>query len=178
MSDAVHNNMDQSFESTCESQKYGPCESQKYGPCNCYDCETYFNPTVERPIRDTMISNDVFDKVMALCKQVNVINKMKEERYRTYMYEYVPYPLWHLLEDKDVYQAIFDEINADKRIPNDDPEICRIGKAAEIDIDGTIKEVIIVYYRFPGSTIKYELSVFFEDDGTVILKTHSGGSDY
>jgi len=141
--------------------------------CMCYDCETYINQDTIRPIKGQDTTDEEFNEMLELCAKDTVIQMMKRERYRSYVYEVVPYPKWSsLLKDPEKYQAIVDELESKNVIPNDDPEICRIGHG--MNDDG---EIMSISYRFPSSTVKYDLTVF-KDGDRIKLKTHGrGGSE-
>ena len=145
--------------------------------CSCSDCIIYFNPNTIRPIRGKNITDETFTKLIELCKTDSVINIMKEERFKSILYEVVPYNLWKSLEDPVKYQNFMTKLKATNKIPDENPEICSIELGQEIGLDDICKEIQSISYRFPTSTVKYSLTVYRDGD-KIKLKTHSRGSEY
>ena len=145
--------------------------------CTCYDCTVYFNTNTERPIRGKGITDEIFLELMTLCKKESVINIMKAERYKSTIYQLVPYHLWKSLEDPVKYQNLMTKLKETNEIPDENPEICSIDLGQEIGLDDICKEVTSISYRFPTSTVKYSLTVYRDGD-KVKLRSHSRGSEY
>ena len=148
--------------------------------CTCYDCKTYFNPNTVRPVKGNNVSDEQFTEMIELCKKDNVIQRMKNERYRSYIYQIVPYPMWSLLNDPEKYQSIVDKLKSEQKIPDEDPEICSVDEAAELGLDDTEpKTLISISYRFPTSSVKYDISVYKDENSDMVrIRTHGRGSDY
>lgn len=146
--------------------------------CTCYDCETYINSDTVRPIKGKDVTEEEFNETLELCSKDRVIEKMKSERYRSYIYQLIPYPLWSQLEDPEKYQAIVDKLKSQNTIPDEDPEICRIDEKIIMDgIDDTEPTVCTsVSYRFPTSTVKFDLMIQ-QDGDKILLKTHGRGAE-
>ncbi len=144
--------------------------------CPCHDCEIYFNPETERPVKGNGITDKVFDEIIEICNRESVIDIMKAERYKALIYQIIPYPFWKQLEDPVKYNSILNKLKESNEVPNENPEICSVGLAKQIDIDGVEREITVVSYRFPTSTVKYEL-IIYDDNNKLKLRTHSRGAE-
>lgn len=161
------NSFDDDFDQSCGT---------KDGACTCWDCTIYFNKDTNRPVKSESITDNEFNELLKLCSGENVIDLMKRERYRSVIYEIVPYPLWKKLENEETYNAIVKQLEANGDVPDEQPEICHVGSAIHVDLDGKESNVNTICYRFPTSTVKYELIVK-KTDGKLFLKTNCRGSE-
>ena len=162
MTDDIDNNQD-------SYDLYDECDNS-HQTCDCFECKVYLNTDTKRPIKAAEITDETFNELLTLCQREDVIEQMKSERYRSNIYQIVPYPMWKELQDPEKYQAIADKLK--NKLPNDLPEICFIGSAIH-----NTQEINTIMYRFPTSTVKYELLVY-KEDGQFNVKTHSTGSEY
>lgn len=168
--DSLDNSFDDDFDQSC---------GLKGTTCTCWDCIVYFNNDTNRPIKSKDITDKEFEELSKICSDEQTIELMKKERYRANIYEIVPYPLWKKLQNKETYNAIVEQLKTEGVIPDEEPEICHIGSSIQVGLDGKETEIKSIAYRFPTSTVKYELIVekSTENDGKVFLKTHGRGSE-
>lgn len=143
--------------------------------CECHDCETYFNPTIKRPLIDPEIAEKDLERIWSTIDRSNVKEAMCEQIYRSLLYSLVPYPMWKSLEDRKTYQSAIQHLKESGRIQEQNPEICRIHCCFITHLDSTTHPVWKVYYRFPRSTVKYEMSIY-TDSGKLVF--NSRGSEY
>ena len=141
-------------------------------PCDCSDCTIYSNN--DKPIQGKNVTDELFNKTLSICQYTQVKEIMKMERYKSIIYELVPYDKWKDLQNKEIYQSMVDKLKITKKIPDEDPEICAVNLAFDLDSNC---DITVVSYRFPTSTVKYTLSIYNKDD-KVKLKTGSRGSEY
>ena len=106
-----------------------------------------------KPIKGKNISEEKFNEILELTRKEYIKDKMKSERYKSYIYNHTPFPLWSRLVEPSFYQNIVSEMKKAGTIPNDDPEICYIKLSNKID------NQFIIHYQFQESNIKYELSI-------------------
>lgn len=144
--------------------------------CDCHDCITYFNKDVNRPIKSNDMTTEEFNELLTFCSDEKVIDLMKKERYKSYIYYKLPHPFWKKLENPIIYNDILEKVKLDKSIPDEKPEICKISRGLEIDLDNNETSVTVICYRFPTSTVKYELILKTTND-KIILKTRSRGAE-
>ncbi len=148
----------------------------KDNTCTCWDCTVYFNKNTNRPTKSNDITDEEFKELLKLCSDEKVLGLLKEERYKPIIYEVVPFPLWKKLEDEATYNAMVEKLKTDGEVPDEQPEICHVGSVEMIGLNDEETVVKSIYYRFPTSTVKYELIVKKVND-KLLLKTHSRGSE-
>jgi hypothetical protein len=144
--------------------------------CTCWDCTVYFNKDTNRPTKSKDITDEEFKELLQLCSDEKVLGIMKKERYKSVIYEIVPYPMWKKLENEETYNAIVKQLETTGDVPDEQPEICHVGTAIHVDLDGNELAIKTIAYRFPTSTVKYELIVN-DVNGKRLLRTHSRGSE-
>jgi len=142
--------------------------------CTCSDCIMYFNPSTQRPIQGNGIDDQKFSDLLEFVKREDVKAKMKSEQYRSYIYQLIPYPMWKKLDDPNYYNSVVEQVKIFKIIPDDDPEICGIQNGKEMDTDFITTDIDVISYRFPNSTVKFELTIK-DIDGKKLLRTHGRG---
>ncbi len=127
--------------------------------CSCYECYTYFKKDIERPLVISKIkeNKEDYEKILKIIIQKK--DCMMDERYKYKIFNTYPYSEWKKLSyDKDYYNECFEKIKNEYKY-NDSPLICLIGLSTCIGRDKEKKEVYEVCYRFPNSTIKYEMLI-------------------
>lgn len=134
--------------------------------CKCSDCNIYFNPSIQRPIQGFGVDDETFQKVLSTMEHTEFKQMMKESRIRNNVFAFVPYALWNDL----INTANYNRVKEIVAVPPDDPEICEISIC-----DYNNEPCISVHYRFPKSTVKYDMLINME---TGRIKTHSRGAEY
>lgn len=77
--------------------------------CDCSDCIIYFNEQTIRPIKGQNITDEIFNKTISICCEEQVQEIMKAERYKSFVYQFVPYEKWKDLQNKQIYVNLFNK---------------------------------------------------------------------